>query len=40
VFLSWAFTYISERDGVRLILGSQNLPGWEMLAKTENTDKN
>jgi NADH dehydrogenase len=37
VFLSWAFTYISERDGVRLIVGSQNLPGWEMLAATENT---
>jgi NADH dehydrogenase len=39
VFLSWAFTYISERDGVRLIVGSQNLPGWEMLAATENTSK-
>jgi NADH:ubiquinone reductase (H+-translocating) len=35
VFLSWAFTYISEQDGVRLIVGSQELPGWEMLAETE-----
>jgi len=39
VFLSWAFTYISERDGVRLIVGSQNLPGWELLAATDNTSK-
>jgi NADH dehydrogenase len=37
VFLSWAFTYISEQDGVRLIVGSQNLPGWEMLAETDNS---
>jgi NADH dehydrogenase len=37
VFLSWAFTYISEQDGVRLIVGSQELPGWEMLAETEHT---
>jgi NADH dehydrogenase len=36
VFLSWAFTYISEQDGVRLIVGSQDLPGWEMLAETDN----
>jgi NADH dehydrogenase len=39
VFLSWAFTYISEHDGVRLIVGSQNLPGWERLAETESTSK-
>ncbi|MGA7158034.1 MAG: NAD(P)/FAD-dependent oxidoreductase [Acidobacteriaceae bacterium] len=31
VFLSWAFTYISEQDGVRLIVGSQKLPGWGAL---------
>jgi len=37
VFLSWAFTYISERDGVRLIVGSQNLPGWELLAEKESS---
>jgi NADH:ubiquinone reductase (H+-translocating) len=39
VFLSWAFTYITERDGVRLIVGSSDLPGWEMLAETDNTSK-
>ena len=39
VFLSWAFTYITERDGVRLIVGSQDLPGWEMLAETDNSSK-
>jgi len=39
VFLSWAFTYISGHDGVRLIEGSQKLPGWEILAETENTSK-
>jgi NADH dehydrogenase len=37
VFLSWAFTYISEHDGVRLIGGSQKLTGWEALAETDNT---
>lgn len=35
VFLSWAFTYISEHDSVRLIVGSQNLPGWEVLAEAD-----
>ncbi len=28
VFLSWASTYIGRKDGVRLITGSQELPGW------------
>ncbi len=28
VFLSWARTYIGLKDGVRLITGSQELPGW------------
>ncbi len=28
VFLSWARTYIGQKDGVRLITGSQELPGW------------
>jgi len=37
VFLSWAFTYITEHDGVRLIVGSQKLPGWEMLSEGENS---
>jgi NADH dehydrogenase len=25
----WAWTYITFNDGVRLITGSQDLPGWE-----------
>jgi NADH dehydrogenase len=29
VFWSWAWTYIGGKDGVRLITGSQDLPGWE-----------
>ncbi len=32
VFRSWAFTYINMQDGVRLIVGSQELPGWDALA--------
>jgi NADH dehydrogenase len=28
VFWSWAWTYIGEKDGVRLVTGSQELPGW------------
>jgi NADH dehydrogenase len=32
VFRSWAYTYIRLQDGVRLIVGSQELPGWEKLA--------
>ncbi len=36
VFLSWAYTYIREEDGVRLIVGSQNLPGWERLVEAED----
>jgi NADH dehydrogenase len=32
VFLSWAYTYIRREDGVRLIVGSQDLPGWDTLA--------
>jgi NADH:ubiquinone reductase (H+-translocating) len=34
VFRSWAYTYISFQDGVRLILGSQDLPGWGVLAES------
>jgi NADH dehydrogenase len=30
VFWSWAWTYIGEQDGVRLITGSQELPGWDV----------
>ncbi len=40
VFLSWAFTYIREQDGVRLIVGSQSLPGWEALAETNEAATN
>jgi NADH dehydrogenase len=32
VFRSWAYTYIGKQEGVRLIVGSQELPGWESLA--------
>ena len=34
VFRSWAYTYIQFQEGVRLIVGSQELPGWGMLAET------
>jgi len=29
VFRQWAWTYLTYRDGVRLITGSQVLPGWQ-----------
>jgi NADH dehydrogenase len=29
VFRQWAWTYLTYRDGVRLITGSQKLPGWD-----------
>jgi NADH:ubiquinone reductase (H+-translocating) len=29
VFREWAWTYLTFRDGVRLITGSQDLPGWD-----------
>ncbi len=32
VFRNWVFTYLSLQDGVRLIVGSQDLPGWGTLA--------
>jgi NADH dehydrogenase len=31
VFRQWAYTYLSFQDGVRLIVGSQDLPGWGEL---------
>jgi NADH dehydrogenase len=34
VFRSWAYTYIAFQEGVRLIVGSQELPGWGMLTET------
>lgn len=33
VFRNWAYTYVHLRDGVRLIVGSQDLPGWDSLVK-------
>ncbi len=32
VFRNWAYTYVAFKDGVRLIVGSQDLPGWDVLA--------
>jgi NADH dehydrogenase len=32
VFRQWAYTYIRFQDGVRLIVGSQDLPGWSEIA--------
>ena len=32
VFRQWAYTYIRLQDGVRLIVGSQLLPGWTDIA--------
>jgi NADH dehydrogenase len=34
VFRSWAYTYLAFQEGVRLIVGSQELPGWGSLAET------
>ena len=34
VFRQWAYTYIRFRDGVRLIVGSQELPGWDAVKDT------
>jgi len=31
VFRQWAYTYLTFQDGVRLIVGSQELPGWNAL---------
>jgi NADH dehydrogenase len=30
VFRQWAWTYLTYSDGVRLITGSQELPGWDV----------
>jgi len=32
VFRQWAWTYLTFQDGVRLITGSQILPGWDVSA--------
>jgi NADH dehydrogenase len=34
VFRQWAYTYVKFQDGVRLIVGSQELPGWSAVAET------
>lgn len=39
VFVSWAYTYIRLHDGVRLIVGSQELPGWQEIAKNPAPDE-
>jgi len=31
VFRQWAWTYLTFQDGVRLITGSQTLPGWDVV---------
>lgn len=38
IFFQWAWTYLTFSDGVRLITGSQELPGWgaQELAKGES----
>ncbi len=38
VFRNWAWTYLRLEDGVRLIEGSQDLPGWGNLAATPAPD--
>ncbi len=38
VFRSWFWTYVTLRDGVRLIVGSQDLPGWGQLAEKTGPD--
>ena len=38
VFRSWFWTYVTLRDGVRLIVGSQDLPGWGKLAAVPAPD--
>ena len=35
VFREWAWTYLWFRDGVRLITGSQELPGWGVVDRPE-----
>jgi NADH dehydrogenase len=41
VFRNWAYTYLSFQDGVRLIVGSQELLGWNEMAEArlEEVDK-
>ncbi|WP_263411603.1 NAD(P)/FAD-dependent oxidoreductase [Terriglobus tenax] len=38
VFRQWAYTYLFFKDGARLIVGSQDLPGWNELDDKEKLD--
>ena len=40
VFRQWAYTYVRFQDGVRLIVGSQELPGWHSLTSPVNPAAN
>ncbi len=40
VFRQWAYTYLRFQDGVRLIVGSQDLPGWGQLAPNDAPERN
>jgi NADH dehydrogenase len=37
VFSKWAYTYMKLQDGVRLIVGSQVLPGWAELSEGDHS---
>jgi NADH dehydrogenase len=37
VFSKWAYTYLRLQEGVRLIVGSQELPGWSELTAKEDS---
>ena len=39
VFRQWAWTYLTLRDGARLITGSQDLPGWQDEPKQDEPRK-
>jgi len=39
VFRQWAYTYLRFQDGVRLIVGSQELPGWGQLAQNDAPER-
>ena len=39
VFRQWAWTYLTFRDGARLITGSQELPGWNVADSTTTDAK-
>ncbi len=40
VFRDWVYTYFRFQDGVRLITGSQDLPGWKTLAHDPSPGEN